>query len=119
MRYLHYAFFAMLLLFAAVQYNDPDWYYWGPVYLVAAAWSYFAAREPGRFRTWPAAVYGAPISAVLLLVGFASLAHTIKSGWIHIEEAREAFGYLISAATTIFAIFDSRRRTEAGEATRS
>ncbi len=62
MRFVHAALLAMLILFAALQYNDPDWYYWGPVYLLAAAWSWLAMRQPERFVSWTVARIGAPIS---------------------------------------------------------
>lgn len=110
MRFVHGALSAMLILFAVVQYNDPDWYYWAPVYLLAAAWSLLAMRQPERFATWIVARVGAPISIALFLVGFASLASHIQPGWIHIEEAREAIGYLICAATTALSIWASRLR---------
>ncbi len=113
MRTVHYILCAILVVFALLQYNDPDWYYWGPVYLLAAGWSGLAAREPRRFLSWPIARYGAPVCVALFVIGFASLASTIKSDWIHIEEAREAFGYLICAATTAMAFWTSRQRTSA------
>ena len=90
MRFVHAAPLTMLILFAALQYNDPDWYYWGPVYLLAAAWSWLALRRPEKFISWPVARIGAPISIVLFLAGFASLASYLGPGWIHNEEAREA-----------------------------
>jgi hypothetical protein len=110
MRFVHAALMTILVLFAAVQFNDPDWYYWGPVYLLAAAWSWLAMRQPERFVSWPLARVGAPISIVLFLVGFASLASYIGPGWIHVEEARESLGYLICAATTSFSLLASRLR---------
>lgn len=119
MRVLHAVLCFILLLFAAAQYNDPDWYYWGPVYLVAAYWSYLGARAPERLVSWPLARYGAPISVGLFLIGFAWLAPTIDANWIHVEEAREALGYLICAATTAMAVWDARRRTAANDLVRS
>jgi len=110
MRLVHAALLAMLILFAALQYNDPDWYYWGLVYLLAAAWSLLAVLQPERFVTWTVARIGAPISIALFLVGFAFLAAYLGPGWIHIEEAREALGYLICAATTAFSLWESRLR---------
>jgi Transmembrane family 220, helix len=110
MRFVHAALLAMLILFAALQYNDPDWYYWGPVYLLAAAWSLLAMRQPERFVTWTVARVGAPISLALFLVGFGSLASQLQPGWIHIEEARESLGYLICSATTAFSLWESRLR---------
>jgi len=110
---VHLVLAIILFIFAAVQYNDPDWYFWGPIYLLAAAWSYVAARSPALFRTSPVVLYGALLSAAGFVVGFIYDAPFIKPGWIHIEEAREALGYLISAATSIFAVWDSRRRVTA------
>ena len=119
MRFVHATLLTILILFAAVQFNDPDWYYWGAVYLLAAAWSCLALWRPERFVSWPVARFGAPISIVLFLAGFASLASYIGPGWIHVEEARESLGYLICAAATAFALWESRlraRRSVAGTA---
>jgi peptidoglycan/LPS O-acetylase OafA/YrhL len=110
MRAVHIVLCVILLLFAALQYNDPDWYYWGLVYLLAAGWSALAALAPQRLQSWPPARIGAPVSVLLFLVGFASLAHELGPGWIHNEEAREALGYLICAITTALSVWDTRRR---------
>jgi hypothetical protein len=110
MRLVHAVFLTILVLFAALQYNDPDWYYWGPVYLLAAAWSFLAMRQPERFVTWPVARIGVPFSIGLFLIGFVSLASYLGLGWIHIEEAREALGYFICAATTTFSLWEARLR---------
>ena len=114
MQIVHACSLAMLIFFAALQYNDPDWYYWGPVYLLAAAWSWLALRRPERFRSWPLARFGAPISIVGFLLAFVSLASYLGPGWIHIEEAREAFGYLICAVATSFALWDAIRQLSGG-----
>ena len=110
MRIVHAILCAILVLFAALQYNDPDWYYWGPLYLLAAAWSFLAACEPQHLRSWPLARIGAPISILLFVIGFAWLARNLGPGWIHNEEARESLGYLICAAATTLAVWDGRRR---------
>jgi hypothetical protein len=110
MRYVHGALFGMLLLFAAVQANDPDWYYWGPVYLLAAVWSWLAWQQPERLVSSRIARFGAPLITAFFLAGFVSLASYLGPGWIHIEEARECLGYLICAGTTLTALLDARRR---------
>jgi len=111
MRIIHAVLCTILVLFAVRQYNDPDGYYWAPVYLLAAAWSFLAARGPAAWHASPFARVGAPISVALFMAGFASLAANIGPGWIHNEEAREALGYLICAGATTFAVLDVGRRT--------
>jgi hypothetical protein len=110
MRTVHVVLCGILLLFAALQYNDPDWLYWGPVYLLAAMWSLLAAIAPHHLRSSLLGRIGAPLSIVLFLLGFAFLANQLGPGWIHNEEARESLGYLICAATTVLAVWDARRR---------
>src|SRR5262245_52061638 len=112
MRTVHVILCGILLLFAALQYNDPDWYYWGPVYLLAALWSALAGLAPQLMRS-PLARIAAPLSIALFLLGFASLAGQLGPGWLYDEEARESLGYLICAATTALAIWDARRRSSA------
>ena len=46
MRALSGAFCLILILFAAVQYNDPDFLYWSVIYGVAAFWCGVAAIKP-------------------------------------------------------------------------
>ncbi len=111
MRIVHVVLSAILVFFAVLQYNDPDWYYWGLVYLIAAAWSFAAALRPERLGSSRFVSIGGLICVMLFLAGFVSLAGNIGPGWIHNEEAREAFGYLICAVTTAIAIFDARRQT--------
>lgn len=110
MRTVHVVLCGILLFFAALQYNDPDWYYWGPVYLLAAIWSLLAVLAPQLLRSSVLARVGAPLSIVLFLLGFVSLANQLGPGWIHNEEARESLGYLICAVTTALAVWDARRR---------
>jgi hypothetical protein len=111
MRIVHVVLSAILVFFAVLQYNDPDWFYWGLVYLIAAAWSFAAARWPERLGSWRFVRIGGLICVMLFSAGFVSLAGNIGPGWIHNEEAREAFGYLICAVATALAIFDARRQT--------
>ncbi len=111
MRIVHVVLSATLAYFAALQYNDPDWYYWGLLYLIAAAWSFAAARWPERLGSSRFVGIGGLICVMLFLAGFVSLARNIGPGWIHHEEALEAFGYLICAVATALAIFDARRQT--------
>ena len=47
MKAFNYFFCAVFIVFAALQYNDPDPYLWIPIYLYAAVLCYLAAK--GRF----------------------------------------------------------------------
>jgi len=68
MRAVHGVLCAILLLFAALQYNDPDWHYWGLVYLLAAGWSSMAALAPQRLQSSRPAQIGAALSILLFLI---------------------------------------------------
>ncbi len=46
MRFVNGLIALMLLLFAAVQYNDPDFYLWIPIYLIPAILAAIAAFRP-------------------------------------------------------------------------
>lgn len=114
MRIVHVVLAAILVFFAALQYDDPDWYYWVPVYLIAAAWSFAAACGLKRLGSSRFVRIGGLICVMLFLAGFVALAGNIGPGWIHNEEAREAIGYLICAVATALASFDARRQTSSG-----
>ncbi len=98
---------AVLIFFAALQYNDPDPLWWGGAYLVAAAFPLLAMGREAPLSQFPVLRVAGGITAVLFLAGFAWLAPTIGRDWIHVEEAREALGYLICAAAVSFALYAS------------
>ena len=89
----------MLLAFAAVQYNDPDVYFWMPLYVLAAAWAGVAAYRPRQLRRWPWAV-------LLTLCLVAAIVATVwywpaeegfwrQEVWWESETAREGMGIMI------------------------
>lgn len=47
MRIVNGVFCLLLIIFAAVQYNDPDFWRWGAIYGVAALFAALAALRPG------------------------------------------------------------------------
>jgi hypothetical protein len=100
----------VLLFFAVLQYNDPDALYWGGVYLLAAGFQLAVLLRGRPLARAPVLRLAAWLCIGLFLLGFASLAGTIGPGWIHVEEAREAFGYLICAGATGFALLATRAR---------
>lgn len=100
----------VLILFAAVQVNDPDALVWGVIYLVGALWPGLAAWRPDEFGRSPILRIAAWGSLLAFLVGFAWLAPSIDRNWIHVEEARESLGYAICAAATALALWSVARR---------
>ncbi len=99
MRYPNGFFLVLFILFAGVQYNDPDFLLWITIYAIPAAWAGVAAFRPGWLRqTLPTAGLGAS-----LLV---SIAGTIymwpsqagwwrKDLWWNEELVREGMGLMI------------------------
>ncbi len=97
----------IFIVFAALQYNDPDPYIWVPLYLYSAVLCYFAARS----RFYPKA-YIIGIVVYLLYATYLffdktgvldwatehsaeNIAETMKAEKPWIEETREFFGLLI------------------------
>ena len=104
---LNYFFCFAFIVFAALQYNDPDPYIWIPIYLYAAVLCWQAAREMFYPKTY---LFGVPIYivyAVYLLIDkngvfswigehhAENLAHTMKAEQPWIEETREFFGLVL------------------------
>lgn len=107
MKIFNITFSLIFVVFAALQYNDPDPYVWMPIYLYTAVLCVFAARQ----RFYPAA-YLLGISVYSAYAGYKvfdqnglidwigqhhaeNIAETMKAGKPWIEESREFFGLLI------------------------
>jgi uncharacterized membrane protein len=119
MRYLALFFAVLFVLFAAVQYNDPDPWFWIPIYLIPAIISFLVFRG-----TYPVAAMW--IAAVLFLIGAIYWLPPNMSEWIgmeqeasslqmgvpFIEEARESMGLLlvfVAMAAYLIAFYTHRR----------
>lgn len=107
MRIFNYIFVAIFLLFAALQYNDPDPYIWIPIYGYAALLCWWATKN----KFYPSA-YIIGISVYLLYAIYLvftkdgvmdwakehhaeSLVQTMKADKPWIEDTREFGGLLI------------------------
>ena len=122
MRILNITFAVIFVLFAALQYNDPDPYIWGPIYLYAAWLCWQAAK--GRYY---------PKAYILGLVAYGiyaawlffdtdgvwswatqhqreNLVQTMKAEKPWIEETREFGGLLIASAALIWNLLLSRKK---------
>lgn len=107
MRILSAIMGVLLMVFTAVQYNDPDALYWGAIYGLAALWCFFAA-------TSPATVSGTPFNVLLGISGLAALVGVIfywpktpgwwsQAVWWETETVREGMGMMITFAATAVA----------------
>ena len=99
---------AILLFFAFLQINDPDAILWFVIYAVAALWPAVAAFKPEVMATQKLLRLVGLVGIALCVVGFVFNAGTIGADWIHVETAREAFGYVICAAAIGIALYSTR-----------
>ena len=105
MKYLNLILCLMLLLFIAVQFNDPDGLLWMVIYGIPAIWCATTALRPG----W----LSAPFAPVLLgLSTLAAITITVyywpnmsewwtKDVWWEEETAREGMGAMIVLAVML------------------
>jgi hypothetical protein len=87
------------VLFAVVQYNDPDIYFWAPVYLVPAIWSGMAAFRP-LLLSRPWAMPGVTLCLGLAVAGTfyfwpSEAGFWKRDVWWESETAREGMGMMI------------------------
>jgi len=114
MRYLYVLPGLVMIVFAAVQYNDPDILLWATIYLIPAIWSMLAAFRPNAIRS-------APGRALLWVSALAGLAGVVyywptmpgfwhKDVWRVEETAREGMGMMIAFAVLVAVLFSAHRK---------
>jgi len=121
MKVFNIFFCFIFILFAALQYNDPDPYIWMPVYLYTAFLCWLAFRN----RFYPKAY----IAGIIVYAAYAvykifdanglidwltkhdaqNIAETMKAEKPWIEETREFFGLLILIVVLLINFFYARR----------
>lgn len=114
---ISYVIAAIFLLFAAVQYNDPDWYLWIPVYLIIAILVFISIGRKLPLLLLYAVLF-------LFLVWFLSMmpnfiqwikadmpdiAGIMKASNPEIELMREFFGVLICIITLVWLVIKNRK----------
>lgn len=121
MKIFNLVFCVIFVLFAALQYNDPDPYIWIPIYMYAAILCWLAFR--GRY--FPKA-YLIGMAVYLAYAGYlffakdgvlewatqhhaANIAETMKAEKPWIEETREFFGLLILIVVFLIDYVKGRR----------
>lgn len=97
----------ILIVFAAVQYNDPDAIYWASAYGLGAIWCGLSALRPG--------VYAGGLARGLFAASFAAAAFGMvwlwpdtprwwmQEVWWKTETAREGMGLMILMAAMVAA----------------
>lgn len=115
MRYLLIGLGALMLLFAGVQYNDPDGLFWGIIYLIPAVFAGLAAVRP--------ALLGRGLGRAVLLTAIAAAAGAMVyywpatdqfwriDVWWHTETAREGMGLMVALLVLLVAFAGSRARS--------
>ena len=121
MKILNYFFCIVFIVFAALQYNDPDPYVWIPIYGYTAVLCWLAARE----KFYPVA-YWAGIAVYAVYAGYKffdkngvwdwitihheqNIAETMKAETPWVEETREFFGLVILIVVLLINYFYSRK----------
>ncbi len=122
MKVFNWIFFLLFVLFAALQYNDPDPYLWMPIYLYAAALCWMATR--GKF---PRTAYHIGFAVYGLYAFYKAfdenglvdwirrhhaenIAGTMKAETPWVEETREFFGLVIIIIVLAVNYYWMRRR---------
>lgn len=118
MRYLAIFFTVVFILFAIVQYNDPDPWLWIPIYGYAALMSYLAYQKKyimpaliiGLIGYIAGAIYYFPPS-ITDWINAEETAKSLQMKMPFVEEARESLGLLICViAMGIFLYAGYRQR---------
>ena len=117
MRIVNGVFTLILILFAAVQYNDPDFALWGAIYGLGAIFTAIAAFRPTMYkRSALSGLYVAALAASTagLAYYWPTTAHWwMQEVWWETETAREGMGMMIVLAAMLaagVAVLAARRR---------
>ena len=117
MKYLNIVVLILMVLFAAVQYNDPDGPLWVAIYMVPAVWAGLVA-----FKLDMAAGNKAFTAIVVCLIGYVAVmvyywpttpGFWHREVWWETETAREGMGAMIAAfaiAIAFLTVWRHRRR---------
>lgn len=122
MKIFNIFFCFVFIIFAALQYNDPDPYVWIPIYLYTATLCFLAFRQ----NFYPAAYWLGIVIYTIYAVykvfdanglidwftkhNAENIAETMKAEKPWIEETREFFGLVILIAVLLINYFYSRKK---------
>ena len=124
MKILNFILTAVFVLFAAVQYNDPDPHIWIPIYLFPAAVCFYAAK--GQYNKTYILIGLIPMTLFMfdyipdfidwIKMGEPSIVETMKAEKPYVELTREFGGLVICVVVLVFQYFRARRTEEIGRA---
>ncbi len=106
---------ALMLIFGAVQYNDPDGFLWMGIYTIPALWCAVGLFFQPRFTLLPVqiAYWASVMSSVVGVIYFWPMMPNFwtKDVWYNVETAREGMGLMIVLAVLLFVKFAIGRST--------
>lgn len=123
MKIFNFVFVLVFILFAAVQYNDPDPYLWIPIYLYPAVLCYLATKNKFSKTAYLVGFvfFGAYAfyklfdeNGVIDWIKFhdaTSIAATMKAEQPWVEETREFFGLVIILVVMAINYFRLKKQT--------
>jgi general stress protein CsbA len=122
MKVFNIIFCLLFILFAALQYNDPDPYLWIPIYLYAAVLCWLAARGRYFTKAYLLGIAFYSVYAIYLVVDqnglldwlfvhhATNIAATMKAELPWIEQSREFFGLTILIFVLSVDYFAARKK---------
>lgn len=122
MKAFNIAFSLIFIVFAALQYNDPDPYLWVPIYLYTSVLCWLAARSRYYPKAYLLGISVYTIYAIykvfdtnglldwVKLHHAADIAATMKAEQPWIEESREFFGLVILIVVLLVNYIVTRRK---------
>ena len=115
MRYLLLALCALMVLFAVVQYNDPDGLWWGAIYMIPAIFAAVAALWPATLGSGAGriSIMAAIAGAIVGMVHYwpQTTEFWRVDVWWHTETAREGMGMMIVLVVLAISYFAARARS--------
>lgn len=122
MKIMNIFFCFAFILFAALQYNDPDPYIWMPIYLYAAVLCWLAFRNKYYPRAYLLGIAVYTVYAVYKFFDqngvwdwatkhhYANITETMHAEKPWVEETREFFGLVILIVVLLIDYFYSKRK---------
>jgi Transmembrane family 220, helix len=114
MRYVNGFFCALFVLFAIVQYNDPDAILWILIYGITAVWAGLAAFRTGLFAHSPLLIGAFAVTLVAMAAGMIYEWPRSIADWWDNEFVREGLGMIIATVALLVVAYTLwRTRREA------